>query len=67
MKVMLFVWEHRTKTLGILQIIVSQIATAGVLSDASVKWFMLSSGILTGIVGFINSHQRKTDAPHTAP
>lgn len=59
MKAWLFLWENRTKTLGVLQIIVSQIATAGVLSDSSVKWFMLSSGILTGLVGFANSRKAK--------
>lgn len=59
---LLFVWEHRTKTLGILQIIVSQIATAGVLSDASVKWWMMISGILTALVGFFNSRKPKDDS-----
>ncbi len=58
MTALLYLWRHRTKTLGVLQIIVSQIATAGVLSDASVKWFMLTSGILTGLVGFANTRKK---------
>ncbi len=59
MTALLYLWRHRTKTLGVLQIIVSQFATAGVLQDSSVKWLMLSSGILTGLVGFANSAKKE--------
>ncbi len=53
-----FLWSHKTKVLGVLQIIVSQVATAGVLSESSVTWFLLASGILTSLVGFVNSSQK---------
>ena len=62
MSALLFLWSHRTKTLGVLQIIVSQVATAGVLADSSVKWWMMSSGILTALVGFANTRKQK-DSP----
>jgi hypothetical protein len=55
MAALTFLWSHKTKVLGVLQIIASQVATAGVLSQASVPWLMLASGILTSLVGFINS------------
>ncbi len=60
MSALLYLWRHRTKTLGVLQIIVSQIATAGVLADSSVKYWMLAGGILTSLVGFANSAKKES-------
>jgi hypothetical protein len=50
-----FLWNNRTASLGVLQIICSQLATSGLLADKTVKWAMLVSGIATGLVGLMNT------------
>jgi hypothetical protein len=50
-----FLWNNRTASLGVLQIICSQLATSGLVADKTVKWVMLVSGIATGLVGLMNT------------
>ncbi len=54
-----FLWSHRTKILGFLQLTVGFLATSGVFADEWVKWFTFASGLLTVWVGFINSQANK--------
>jgi hypothetical protein len=55
MTALLFLWRNRTAALGVLQIILSQIAVSGLTSDHATKWLMLGTGIATGLVGLMNT------------
>lgn len=59
MTALAFIWNHRTATLGVLQIILSQIAVSGLTSDHTTKWLMLGTGIATGLVGLMNTLAQK--------
>ena len=55
MTALTFLWNNRTATLGVLQIILSQVATSGLTSDHTTQWLMLGTGIATGLVGLMNT------------
>lgn len=54
MKLLLFIWNNRTMTMAVMQIVLSQMATSGLFGDYAVKWLMLSTGILTGLIALHN-------------
>lgn len=54
MKVLLFIWNNRTMTMSAAQIVLSQLATSTLISDHAVKWCMLGTGILTGLIALHN-------------
>lgn len=62
MKALALLWNNRTLVMGALQIICSQMATSGLLADASVKWLMLGSGILTALIALFNGAKLRKEA-----
>lgn len=54
MNVLLFIWNNRTMTMSAAQIVLSQLATSTLISDHAVKWCMLGTGILTGLIALHN-------------
>jgi len=48
------IWKNRTMVMAVAQIILSQMATSGLFSDKATKWFMLGTGILTGLIALHN-------------
>ncbi len=51
----LFLWNNRTMCMSVAQIVLSQLATSnGLISEKSVKWCMLGTGILTGLIALHN-------------
>lgn len=63
MKALQFLWRHRTKCLGFVQVTLGVLATAdGMFSPFGVKMILLGSGLSTAWLGFFNSAQiRKTE------
>lgn len=60
MKALYFLWRHRTKTLGFIQVTLGVLATAdGIFSPLTLKCIILASGIATAWVGFFNSAKAK--------
>jgi hypothetical protein len=56
MKALNWIWNHRTKTLGFVQITVGSLATAtNVFGPETLKIYVLANGLLTAWVGFFNS------------
>jgi hypothetical protein len=47
-------WNNRTMVMSVAQIVLSQLATSGLLGDYAVKWCMLGTGILTGLIALHN-------------
>ncbi len=54
MKLLLFIWNNRTMTMSAVQIVLSQLATSTLIGDYAVKWCMLGTGILTGLIALHN-------------
>lgn len=54
MVILAFIWNNRTMTMSVAQIVLSQLATSGLLGDYAVKWCMLGTGILTGLIALHN-------------
>lgn len=55
MKALLVLWNNRTMVMAVVQIVTSQLGTStGLISDKSVKWCMLITGILTGLIALHN-------------
>ncbi len=54
MKALLFIWRNRTMTMSVMQIVLSQLATSTLIGDYAVKWCMLGTGILTGLIALHN-------------
>ncbi len=54
MKALLLIWNNRTLVMAVAQIVLSQMATSGLFSDRATKWFMLGTGILTGLIALHN-------------
>jgi hypothetical protein len=55
-QIFLFLWNHRTKVLGLTQVTLGVFATAdGVFSPHTLKLIILGSGLATAYVGFFNS------------
>lgn len=54
MSVLMFIWNNRTMTMSAIQIVLSQLATSTLISDHAVKWCMLGTGILTGLIALHN-------------
>lgn len=54
MSLLFIVWNHRTMAMSVAQIVLSQLATSGLLGDYAVKWCMLGTGILTGFIALHN-------------
>lgn len=55
-----YLWCHRTKCLGFIQITLGALAVAdGVFSPFALKLIILSSGVTTAWVGFFNSMAKK--------
>ena len=61
MKVLLlYLWRHRTKTLGFTQVTFGVLATAdGIFSPFGLKLIILFSGLATAWLGFFNSAKPK--------
>lgn len=59
MNLLLVVWNHRTLAMSVVQIILSQLATSSLIGDYAVKWCMLGTGILTGIIALHNKFSQK--------
>lgn len=55
MTALLFIWNHRTMAMSAAQIVLSQVATSGLIGDYAVKWCMLGTGILTGLIALHNT------------
>lgn len=54
-------------TMSVMQIIISQVATSGLVGDYAVKWCMLGTGILTGLIALHNTLKaRKENASPAA-
>jgi F0F1-type ATP synthase membrane subunit c/vacuolar-type H+-ATPase subunit K len=66
MSALTFLWNHRTASLGVIQIIFSQIATSGLVGDHTTKWLMLGTGIATGLVGLMNTIAQRRATSETA-
>lgn len=63
MNVIAYLWTHRTKCLGFIQITLGALAVAdGVFSPFALKIIILSSGVTTAWVGFFNSMAKKEAA-----
>ncbi len=54
MSALLLLWNNRTLVMAVAQIVLSQMATSGLFSDYATKWFMLGTGILTGLIALHN-------------
>lgn len=54
MNVLETIWNNRTMTMSVTQIVLSQLATSGLVGDYAVKWCMLGTGILTGLIALHN-------------
>ena len=54
MKLLLLIWNNRTMTMSATQIVLSQLATSQLIGDYAVKWCMLGTGILTGLIALHN-------------
>ncbi len=54
MTLITLLWNNRTMCMSVVQIILSQLATSGLLDDHSIKWCMLGTGILTGLIALGN-------------
>ena len=54
MKFWLLLWNNRTMVMSVTQIVLSQMATSGLFGDYVVKWLMLGTGILTGLIALHN-------------
>jgi hypothetical protein len=57
MKAFLFLWNNRTMCMSVAQIVLSQLATSDLLAERAVKWCMLGTGILTGLIALHNKIQ----------
>lgn len=65
-QILYFLWCHRTKTLGFIQVTLAVLATTdGIFSPLAVKLILLGSGLTTAWLGFFNSAQSRKDAPVT--
>lgn len=54
MTALVMLWNNRTMVMAVAQIVLSQMATSGLFSDQTTKWFMLGTGILTGLIALHN-------------
>jgi len=63
MKALSYLWCHRTKCLGFIQITLGALAVAdGVFSPFALKLIILASGVTTAWVGFFNSMKKENEA-----
>jgi len=53
-KPLIIIWNNRTMAMAVTQIVLSQMATSGLFGDYTVKWLMLGTGILTGLIALHN-------------
>jgi len=59
--VLAYLWCHRTKCLGFIQITLGALAVAdGVFSPFALKIIILASGVTTAWVGFFNSMKKES-------
>lgn len=62
MNILQYLWCHRTKCLGFIQITLGALAVAdGIFSQFALKLIILASGVTTAWVGFFNSMAKKSD------
>lgn len=67
------IWGNRTKLLGYAQVVMAALAIAdqalinSVLGPNGMRWVLLSSGVLTAVVGHYNSLKRKPAKPPSEP
>jgi hypothetical protein len=54
MTLLTILWNNRTMCMSVAQIVLSQLATSSLLPDTAVKWCMLGTGILTGLIALHN-------------
>jgi hypothetical protein len=54
---LLLLWNNRTMCMSVAQIVLSQLATSDLLAERAVKWCMLGTGILTGLIALHNKIQ----------
>jgi hypothetical protein len=54
---LLLIWNNRTMCMSVAQIVLSQLATSDLLAERAVKWCMLGTGILTGLIALHNKIQ----------
>jgi hypothetical protein len=60
MRLLRYLWSHRTKTLGFIQVTLGVLATAdGLFSPMALKIIILCSGLATAYVGFFNTRTPK--------
>jgi hypothetical protein len=63
---LLLLWNNRTMCMSVAQIVLSQLATSDLLAERAVKWCMLGTGILTGLIALHNKI-KEIRAERTAP
>lgn len=54
MTFLLFLWNNRTMSMAVTQIVLSQFATSDLISEKATKWCLLGTGILTGLIALHN-------------
>jgi hypothetical protein len=63
MAVVSWIVENRTKVIGYLGIILSQLGTSGLIENAKVvAWIAFASSVCTSAVGHFNDWKAKRDA-----
>lgn len=53
--VLKFLWQHRTKTIGMVSVMLGVLATSTAIPEGWLKWFVLANGLVTAGVGYWNS------------
>lgn len=52
----MWVWSHRTKTIGMISVVLGVLATSTAIPEGWLKWFVLANGLVTAGVGYWNTH-----------
>jgi hypothetical protein len=58
-----FLWENRTKLIGYVGILLSQLGTSGLIeSPKTIAWIAFGASVCTSAVGHFNDWKAKRDA-----
>lgn len=61
MKILQYLWDHRTTALGYVVVIFSVLASSDLFSVKTIKVFLLIIGVVTAVLGHYNNSRKSAD------